>query len=32
VLVFSLLEPEMLEQRARDAFPPMSPWPSDARP
>jgi RimJ/RimL family protein N-acetyltransferase/anti-anti-sigma regulatory factor len=32
VLVFSILEPEMREQRARDAFPPMSPWPSDARP
>lgn len=31
VLVFSILEPEMRQQRARDAIPPMSPWPSDAR-
>lgn len=30
VLVFSILEPEMRAQRARDAFPPMSPWPPDA--
>jgi anti-anti-sigma regulatory factor len=30
VLVFSILEPEMRAQRARDGFPSMSPWPSDA--
>ena len=30
VLVFSILEPEMRAQRARDGFPPMGLWSSDA--
>jgi RimJ/RimL family protein N-acetyltransferase/anti-anti-sigma regulatory factor len=30
VLVFSILEPEMRAQRARDGFPSMSPWPPHA--
>jgi RimJ/RimL family protein N-acetyltransferase/ABC-type transporter Mla MlaB component len=32
VLVFSILDPEMRAQRARDHFPSMSLWPVDARP
>jgi RimJ/RimL family protein N-acetyltransferase/anti-anti-sigma regulatory factor len=32
VLVFSILEPEMRAQRARNGFPSMSPWSSNAGP